>query len=253
MKSKVWLLPLFLGASLSAVYFLPSVGAVAKSAVVMELPESSGNWDLENIPPTSDETTVLSRDTEFSKAIARSIRSGEITMEGFPVRERLDLSIVLSGADVNNSIHRPERCMPAQGHFIMSSSDRTLELSNGRSFPVKRLVSIKSDNDAPAGERERYVKSNCLTYYFFVGHDRLTNDHLARTVIDMKDRLVRGIDQRWAYVSATIQYGKVLEAAIDGRSPQVAFEVTEAEADTKLQAFLTQFARNQIHWEQVTP
>ncbi|MES2659841.1 MAG: exosortase-associated EpsI family protein [Verrucomicrobiota bacterium] len=253
MKTKVWLLPLFLGASLSAIYFLPSAGAVAPSAVDMELPEASGSWDLENVPPSPDELTVLSRDTEFSKAICRSIRSGEISIQGFPVRERVDLSVVLSGADVNNSIHRAERCMNAQGHDIHSSNNLTLDLSGGRRLPVKRLVSVQSRNIASQGERERYAKFNCLTYYFFVGHDQVTNDHLKRTIIDMKDRLVRGMDQRWAYVSATIQYGTVAEAAYDGRPPTVTFDVTESEADAKLQAFLTQFARNQINWDQIVP
>jgi hypothetical protein len=86
------------------------------------------------------------------------------------------------------------------------------------------------------------VKFNCLTYYFFVGHEQLTNDHIERTVMDMKDRLVRGMDQRWAYVSTTMWYGKV---------PWIENEVTEKEADAKLQAFIEDFAEKRISWDQI--
>ncbi len=86
------------------------------------------------------------------------------------------------------------------------------------------------------------MQFNCVTYYFFVGHDRVTNDHLERTLVDMKDRLLRGMDQRWAYVSASMWYGKL---------PWIDKEVTEAEADEKLRKFVTGFAENQIDWDQV--
>ena len=62
-----------------------------------------------------------------------------------------------------------------------------------------------------------------------MGHDQVTNDHLKRTFIDMKDRLVRGMDQRWAYVSVSMWYGKV---------PSIRTEVTEEEADRKLRDFV---------------
>jgi hypothetical protein len=244
MKSKIWLLPLFLGGTMSAIYFLPKVGTVAQSAVKMELPNSSGNWTFKNLPPSPEELGTLSPDTQFSKAICLSARPGETNLDGYAVPDRVDLSIVLSGADLNNSIHRPERCMPAQGHNITSSSSQMLKLSNGRQLATKRLVSIQSQRLASTKEREEYVKFNCLTYYFFVGHDRVTNDHLERTMLDMKDRLIRGMDQRWAYASVSMWYGKV---------PWIEKEVTQAEADGKLQKFLEDFTEKQIKWDQIPP
>ena len=248
MKKPVWILPLFLGATMATIYFLPRVGAVAQSAIEMELPYRSGSWSLEKIQPSKDELTVLSDDTDFSKAICSSPRSYEITDWGGLTRDRIDMSIVLSGVDINNSIHRPERCMPAQGHNITSSSDQMLELSNGRKFPVKRLISVQS---LPLKPREgedpkkavKYLKVNCVTYYFFVGHDHVSNDHLERTLVDMKDRLVHGMDQRWAYISASMWYGDNL--------PGIRAVVTEAEADEKLRGFLTDLSENQINWDQI--
>ncbi len=88
------------------------------------------------------------------------------------------------------------------------------------------------------------MELNCITYYFFVGHDQVTNDHLKRTFIDMKDRLIRGMDQRWAYASFSMWYGKV---------PSIQTEVTEEEADRKLREFVAGFAEKQVKWDQILP
>ena len=240
MKTTPWLLPLVMGVSLGSVYFLPSAGKTAESAVIMTLPDSFEDWSFRAIPPTMDELSTLERDTEFAKAICLRPRDGEYSIDGQSIPDRLDLSIVLSGNDLNNSIHRPERCMPAQGHSIIASSDIRLESTDGREFDVRRLRSKQTIK--PAKEGEPVVEFNCITYYFFVGHDRITNDHLQRTLIDMKDRLVRGMDQRWAYVSVSMWFGKI---------PWIEEEVSETEADEKIRAFLSEFAGSQIDWSQV--
>lgn len=227
---------------MSAIYVLPQVGAVAQSAVNMDLPDSAAGWSFEKQMATPEELGTLSPDTQFSKAMCLIPRPGEFNSDGYRIPDRLDLSIVLSGADLNNSIHRPERCMPAQGHNITSSSNQILKLANGREFPAKRLVSVQSQRVSGNQAREEYVKFSCLTYYFFVGHDHITNDHLGRTFIDMKDRLLRGMDQRWAYASVSMWYGKV---------PWIEIEVTEEEADAKLRNFLVDFAEKQINWDQI--
>lgn len=240
MKWNAWWLPLLMGSALGAVYVLPKAGKTAESAVKMELPGSTGGWSFEKIPPSQDEINTLKEDTEFAKAICLKARPGEVNLQGYLVPDRVDLSVVLSGHDLNNSIHRPERCMPAQGHSITATSDVTLRMENGREFNAKRLRSVQSLKDPKTGKV--VAKYNCVTYYFFVGHDRITNDHLERTLIDMKDRLVRGMDQRWAYVSASMWYGRI---------PWISDkEVTEAEADEKLRKFLAGFSEKQIDWDQ---
>jgi hypothetical protein len=208
----------------------------------MELPDTAESWQFNKIVASQEELGALSADTEFSKAICLSARPNEYRSDGKQVPDRIDLSIVLSGTDLNNSIHRPERCMPAQGHTILSSSIQTLKLPNKRQFDAKRLVSVQSQQTSIASAREEYTKYNCVTYYFFVGHDSVTNNHLGRTFIDMKDRIVRGMDQRWAYASVSMWYGKV---------PWIDKEVTIEEADRKLQNFLTNFAEKQINWDQI--
>jgi hypothetical protein len=242
MNFKPLILPVVLVAGLGAVYFLPQAGSVANTAISMKLPEQEDSWSFRSIPPSPEELAVLASDTQFSKAICLKPRPGERTADGLLVPDRLDLSIVLSGYDLNNSIHRPERCMPAQGHTILSGTDVPLTLANGRTLTVRRLLSTQKL--PTSADHKSSQELSCVTYYFFVGHDQTAHDHLQRTILDMKDRIVRGMDQRWAYASVSMWYGKV---------PWIEPEVTEKEADEKVSAFLSEFAKDQIDWNQVLP
>jgi hypothetical protein len=128
--------------------------------------------------------------------------------------------------------------MPAQGHNIIHSADRKIDIGNGRSVEVKRLRSVQR---VPANEEgTEFLEYDCLTYYFFVGHDRITNDHYSRTFRDMKDRLLKGMDQRWAYVSTSMWFGNKVG-------------ISEADADSKLTDFVMRFSEEQIAWDQVKP
>ncbi|MFD2255847.1 EpsI family protein [Luteolibacter algae] len=241
MKAKPLILPALLSAVLASVYFLPTAGEVAQSAIRMELPEGYGVWHFKKTPPSEQELSILAADTEFAKAVCFRIRPGEFDEEGNPIPDRIDLSVVLSGADINNSIHRPERCMPAQGHQILSSSNKVLPLENSHSLEVKRLKSLQ--RIPTNAEGTEFLELQCVTYYFFVGHDSVTNDHLDRTLTDMKDRLIRGMDQRWAYVSVSMWYGEM---------PWIKDSIlTEEEVDRKLSDFVETFAEKQIRWDQV--
>lgn len=240
MNSRFILLPVILAGGLGSIYFLPKAGDVAAAAVNMELPETVTEWMLQSIPPSEAEIGTLGPDTKFSKAICRAPRIGEFTIDGLRIPDELHLSIVLSGYDLNTSIHRPERCMPAQGHTDISSKDVPLKVAGEREFKVKRLTSTQRLKSQ--GSDGESLEMKCITYYFFVGHDRITNDHLERTFIDMKDRVVRGMDQRWAYVSASMWYGKL---------PWIEAVVSEEEAEGKMQDFIRNFSAEQINWDQI--
>jgi len=233
MKRNIWILPALMTAFLSGIYVLPHAGSMADSAIRMELPDVEGAWNFRSEPASEAELKALATDTKFSKAICLRARPGEVNDEGQLVPDRIDLSIVMSGADLNNSIHRPERCMPAQGHTILSSQDRKVTLPDGRELKVRRLLSTQQLSN---------YRFDCITYYFFVGHDQVTASHLDRTRIDMQDRLLLGRDQHWAYVSMSMWYGAV---------PWIEPKVSEAEADKKLEEFLLNFAEKQINWSQI--
>lgn len=241
MKAPVFILPLAVVLMLSGIHLLPEAGEMEPSAIRMDLPFQIGDWVFRPQSPTEDEIRLLAEDTEFSKAICVSPRPGEFHLEsGSMVPDRIDLSMVLSGHDLNNSIHRPERCMPAQGHVIGSSSDVVIRMPNGRQMKAKRLLSVQSIPLNP--EHTEYARYQSVTYYFFVGRQSITQDHLHRTLIDIKDRLLFGLDQRWVYVSASMWYGKV---------PWIEKELPIEEADRKLQKFLTRLAMEQIDWNKI--
>ncbi|MFR4417474.1 MAG: exosortase-associated EpsI family protein [Akkermansia sp.] len=92
------------------------------------------------------------------------------------------VSIVKSGHDLNNSIHRPER-RPAQGHFNLT----------GTKVEVFRRPRNYQDDGAeiPANitPTSRTIILDSMHYYVSIGHRHMTEDHLARTLTDMKDRV----------------------------------------------------------------
>ncbi|WP_411826377.1 exosortase-associated EpsI family protein [Luteolibacter sp. AS25] len=239
-KWPLLLLPFVVGGSLGSIYFLPQARETRESAISMELPASSEEWVLKGRPPSQDEIGALGEETQFAKAICLRARPGEFSVEGYAIPDRIDLSIVLSGKDMNTSIHRPERCLPAQGHLIKNSSPITIQIPNGKEVTVQRLKSTQLIKDPETGEVTDEL--DCLTYYFFVGHDRVTNAHLERTLIDMEDRLIKGADQRWAYVSTSMWYGEM---------PWIDEVVTEKEADAKLASFISGLVEKQIDWAQI--
>lgn len=241
MNFKALILPIITGMTLSGIYLMPEAGEMIPSAVDMNLPKQINAWQFQYRPPSAEEIRILANDTEFSKAICLRPRPGEYTaITGSVIPDRIDLSVVLSGHDLNDSLHRPERCMRSQGHVISRSDRVIIELPNGRKIPTRRLISTQS---VPTDESHtNYVSFQSITYYYFVGNKTITEDHLERTIVDIKDRLVHGVDQRWAYISVTMWYGEV---------PWIRKIVTEKEADQKLKEFLSDFSVKQIDWSEL--
>ena len=240
MKRAVFLL-LFLLATLSTAFLLPPFKNTG-SAIDLVLPERMEGWTCEAYEPSEKERKSLAKDTEFSKARCQRVRWEQPPSLGSstPV-DVADLSIVLSGNDLASSIHRPERCMPAQGHKIYGSSRSVIEVPGHGSVPVRRLLSVQERIEGEGSEAV-VTRFNSLTYYFFVGHDTITESHSRRTLIDMEDRLKKGEAQRWAYVSASMWF-----AAEEDGSNLPDMET----ADRKLREFLGKLSARNINWQQI--
>ena len=69
-----------------------------------------------------------------------------------------------------------------------------------------------------------------LNYYWFVGYQRLTPSHIERALLDIHDRVLRGYNQRWAYVTVASNITEGL----------VKFGRSEAETDRMIQSFIQQ-------------
>lgn len=173
-------------AGFGTVFLLPHSSKTSPAGIALTLPNVVGVWFGDDQQVTQKELDALAKDTQF----ARKIYTG-------PERDQILVSIVLSGDDMTNSIHRPERCLPAQGWLVRSSSKRTIRITSGRPLEVTKLQNAQV---VETTDHRRFTLNN-LNYYWFIGHNDMTASHLTRTGIDLRDRIVSGLSQRWAYVT----------------------------------------------------
>ena len=188
MVKRFFTLELALLIGFSAIFLLPHASISSPSGIALKLPAWVGGWLGEDAEVTAKEIGALAKDTQFARKIYTS-----------PDGDQIFVSIVLSGGDMASSIHRPERCLPAQGWSLQSSRKETIPIDNSRSLDTTLLRSVRPFVDDRGNEHE----ITNLNYYWFVGYKRLTSSHLQRTLSDMHDRLIYGYDQRWAYVTVT--------------------------------------------------
>ena len=236
-------LTVVLGLAMSAIYMLPAFREV-DSALDTKIPKTLGSATTFDYSPSDKELAILAKDTAFSKAACIIPRPGErTTILGETPHDRLDLSIVLSGHDLANSIHRPERCLEAQGHRIQSSAKSELTLGNGQTLPLTFLVTKLSGEFGPEGKKE-FITFDNLNCYFFVGRNKLTNSHTERTLIDIKDRVLKGEAQRWAFVTISMRF-VAQEARAFGDPPDLEM------ADKKIRELAKELAEQNIDWERI--
>ena len=226
--------PALLAFLLCLIYLLPFDPELKESAISPDLPVGTAipGWYGEKTQPSAKERGSLAADTVFSKAIYRSCYDSPSSDKPYCFGPQVSVSIVYSGRDMNASIHRPERCLPMQGHMELSGTDATLELANGKTITLRRLQSFT----LPENNTETRLQH--IHYYVFVGHDRICHSHLTRTLYDMWDRFALGRTQRWAYLQVGSYWG--------GNTG-----ITEEEADAALLSLIAELAARQINWEAI--
>lgn len=222
------ILNLITALGLGCVTLLPKQIRLLPSALRMEWPERRGDWvKVRDTKASAQEINILAADTRFLKAEYTHVDGNLV----------LDAGVVLGGEDPNNSIHRPERCLVAQGHAHLARSTQSIALANGRSLPVTRLYShITRDLPTESGDTEKITR-NFLTYYWFVGHGTVTGSHYIRTLRDMQDRLFLGANQRWAYITVAV----ALKDTPESRALAV-----QGGADTPIDKLLQDFIQSVI-------
>ena len=212
---RLLLVQVLLVLGLGSVIFLPKVVNSTPQGIDLTLPSSVGAWFGEDQKITEQELKVLAKDTAFARKMYSNGRGDQIFA-----------SIVLSGQDLDNSIHRPERCLPAQGWSIADSRVVKIPIpqSSLQSLDVTRLHNMRK----VATSDGRTIPIYQLNYYWFVGAHDITPSHLRRTYIDIRDRIMYGYNQRWAYITVAAQI-------TDG---VVQFGRTERETDELIQQFI---------------
>lgn len=180
---------LLLAAGMGTIFLLPNSARLQPAGVSLTLPDRIGDeWRGQDVAVSERERAVLSADTGFARKVYTN-RAGD----------QIFVGIVLSGEDMANSIHRPERCLVAQGWSVLDSQSRVVPAAPGTpsTVEIKRLV-----NGRPVQTVEGTTFNlRDVTYYWFIGSRDRTASHWERTFLDIRDRLLRGENQRWAYVT----------------------------------------------------
>jgi len=197
--NRVYILTMILAIGFSLIWVLPKSESMKLSCLSRHLPMQFDTMIGKRVEVTGKELQILAKDTEFERT--------QFSNKANRYHPPVEVSVVFSGKDLNNSIHRPERCLRSQGwNFV---KERTVTLANvfpdGSDLPVREIVCKKPvmREDGSSFEAMR------VQYYTFFGHTGITESHYGRTFQDMKDRLFKGYDQQWAYATFSIPVTKI--------------------------------------------
>jgi len=185
---------------------IPREPELKPAAVILSLPAEIDGWSSETMKANEEERGMLAKDTQFEKRRYWRTAGRGNAHESVEALREIHASIVLSGHDLNGSIHRPERCLVSQGFSGLESKSVELDVGGGKKITVKRVISHRS---LTSEDGEDFFEVPHLAYYWFVGHDSITEDHFRRTYLDMRGRLLGGYNQRWSYflISTSITSG----------------------------------------------
>jgi len=197
---------------LGSVSLLPKKIEIQPAAIDPALPTFVGEWYGADQPISQGERESLGPDTQFVRKLYTNARGDQIFF-----------SIVFSGPDMATSIHRPERCLPAQGWTIADTRVAQIPIGSEK-LQVTRLHNVRTFRN----DKSEPISVYSLNYYWFVGHNARTPSHYERTWIDIRDRVLKGQNQQWAYVTVISTITKGLQS----------FGKSESETDEMLQNFV---------------
>jgi hypothetical protein len=195
---------LLIGSLIGICYWLrPPLDLPPQAGVVMQLPDyvrTGGGFIGTPAQVSPQERHILPKDTEFARKLYRDL----------PAQDGIYCSIVLTGA-MQQSIHRPEVCLVAQGWDIVNQEYIPIELKSGHRLVVCNLTIQR------VVHREQPVTITAYNMYWFVGEKITTPSHLERTFLTSWDRIVHNRAHRWAYVTVMAQITQNLRP--DGLDP----------------------------------
>jgi EpsI family protein len=187
-------------------WLVPAPRMGGEAGVLMDnLPYHIGPLYAFSEPVSEAEHLILPPDTTYTRKTYGSPDSSR--------NDRILCSIILSGAE-KRSIHRPERCLPAQGWRIDSSHTESLTLASGHPLQVTALLLEKPMTTSDG--RPFTIRSYFL--YWFVGKGITTPSQTTRILMTNWDLLVHRVNQRWAYVIVSANITK--DWRPDGLDPQ---------------------------------
>ncbi|HVU09189.1 MAG TPA: exosortase-associated EpsI family protein [Verrucomicrobiae bacterium] len=168
----------------------PGIKAVAIPGSVqmkIDLPTHVLDFISTNVPEPDVVSGYLPKDTSYAERIY-------FTPDGFQIQN----TVILMGSD-RTSIHRPEFCLPGQGFQINSKSTVNIPITSPHNYelPVTKWIISKSIKTTD-GKQENI---SGLYVFWFVADNKQTTGIVPMQISMMRDQLLTGVLQRWAYVS----------------------------------------------------
>ncbi len=218
---RLGLLFLVLTGGMGLIFALPKAPKQPPPGVATTLPSFVGEWYGQDAEVTEREHAVLGSETRFARKVYTNGRGSALMV-----------SVVFSGEDMSSSIHRPERCLPAQGYTMTDSKKVPISIGGPQPLTTTRLHNLRPIYDTkgrpvtyPDG---RQFNEFSLVYYWFVGSWETTASHFERYFFDTRDRILLGTTQRWAYVMVASRITDNVEK----------FGLNEAQTDALLRDFI---------------
>ncbi|MGA9453755.1 MAG: exosortase-associated EpsI family protein, partial [Verrucomicrobiia bacterium] len=167
------------------ILFVPIPGKVA---VKIDLPAQVLDFTSTNLPESDEVLGYLPRDTSF---VERCYTSPDNS-------PAIYATIVLMGAD-RTSIHRPEYCLAGQGFSY--DEKKVAEIPVGGPQPYQLPVArweVSRLVQQPDGQK---VKISGVYVFWFVADNEQTTGIVQFQSYLVRDLLLKGVLQRWAYIS----------------------------------------------------
>jgi len=202
-----------LGVAIGAIFLCqlsPETNSATQSGVTMELPDFLGNYIGLDQEVSLAERQILPGDTEFVRKTYHN-----------PQGDQILCSIVLAGGE-KRSIHRPQVCLPGQGWTIKSETVRSVVLDDGRKIEFMDLALARELEVGP--DLKKTIKSHY--FYFYVGKETITPHAKLRVFLTSWDRIVHGLNHRWAYVIVSSNVYEGLRS--NGKNSEETLEMLKA-------------------------
>jgi hypothetical protein len=154
----------------------------------IDLPAQVLDFTSTNVPESEIELGYFPKDTSF-------VERYYLSPGGSPA---ISATIVLMGAD-RTSIHRPEYCLAGQGYSCDEKTVVDIPVGGPKPYPlpvakwkVSRMI------QQPDGQN---VKISGIYVFWFVADNEQTTGNVQFQCYLVRDLLLKGVLQRWAYIS----------------------------------------------------
>ena len=157
-------------------------------AMKIDLPERVLDFTSTNIPESEVELGYFPKDTSFVERCYTSTNDAP----------GIYATIILMGAD-RTSIHRPEYCLAGQG---FSCDDKKLvNIPVGGPEPYQLPVAKwKVSRMVPQADGQQVKISGVYVFWFAADNEQTTGNVQYQCYL-VRDLLLKGVLQRWAYIS----------------------------------------------------